>query len=346
MPPMGAADGAMPGCVPPHTGQPKPAGPGGKPAAPSDKDTAKAGLARASREVAKHAGVLARDAIEQAARATRDAATQASDALRRAFAPASDAQAAERAAKAAARAERRRRRHRRGVLVVAAVLVGMFLIRTMVRSTSPRPSWPGNASVMAVQAFADQADAVAATWSEATRQLVASHASQWVALATREPEQAHTLLLARIERLRAQVPLAPEQRATVAGWPEFVDIVPVGETERLQPQLARLVANRDYDKGLAQRLAARAPASLVLASRMLQEVAWDTEEAQRAGARLHRFLSETTGCQDLELVDPDTCEPEVARRQNRPLGKLWRWFVDEFARDEPTWRAYRQLLDR
>ncbi|MBL8736668.1 MAG: serine/threonine protein kinase [Planctomycetes bacterium] len=346
MPPMGAADGVMPGCVPPHTGQPKPAGAGSKPAgAPSDKDAAKAGLARASREVVQHAGVLARDAIEQAARVTRDAATQASEALRRAFAPASDAQAAERAAKAAARAERRRRQQRRGVLVIAVVLVGVFLLRTVVRS-SPRPSWTSNTSMPALEHLAGQMEAFASSWSDVQRELLESHPTSWVTLAARDPEQAHGLLLARIERLRAQVPFAPEQRVKVTDWPAFVDTLPVGETERLQPQIARLAANVDYDENLAERLAARAPASLVLASRLLQQVAWDTPDAQRAGANLHRFLVETTGCRDLELADPDTCEPAAARLQNRPLGNLWRWFVDEFARDDQTWRAYRELLDR
>ena len=345
MPPLRAADGAMPGCVPPHTGQPKSSGSGGKQAAsPAGKDAAKAGLARASREVVQHAGVLARDAIEQAARVTRDAATQASEALRRAFAPESDAQAAERAAKAAARAARRRRRHRQGLLL-ALVLAALLPLIAALRSSS-LPNWSANVPIPALEHLAGKLENLAASWTDGQRQLLESRATSWVALAAREPEQAHTLLLERIERLRAAVPLAPEQRATVTNWPEFVDIVPVGATEQLQPQLARLAADADYDEDLARSLAARAPASLVLASRLLQQVAWDTEEAQRAGAHLHRFLVEATGCRDLELADPDDHEPLVVRQQNRPLGKLWRWFVDEFARDEPTWRAYRQLLDR
>jgi hypothetical protein len=178
------------------------------------------------------------------------------------------------------------------------------------------------------------------------RQLLETHATPWVAIAAREPEQAHTLLLERIERLRAQVPFAPEQRAKVTEWPRFVDTMPLGGTERLQEELAHLAAMQEYDEDLAERLAARAPLSLMLASRQLQQVEWDSPGSRRAGAHLHRFLVEATGCRDLELADPDASDLVTARQQNRALGHLWRWFVDEFARDEPTWRAYRQLLDR
>ena len=61
-----------------------------------------------------------------------------------------------------------------------------------------------------------------------------------------------------------------------------------------------------------------------------------------AGGRYHRLLVDATACRDLDFVTRGRTED--VRAANQALGRLWSWFVNEFAHSESCWYAYPKLL--
>ena len=62
--------------------------------------------------------------------------------------------------------------------------------------------------------------------------------------------------------------------------------------------------------------------------------------------RLQRFLEQATSCHDIVLVDDDQLSAKELAKQNRHLGELWKWFVNEFAHTPRTWEVFKSLLRR
>lgn len=177
--------------------------------------------------------------------------------------------------------------------------------------------------------------------------LVAFAEPRWATTAERDPKSARDELVRRIALMRQQVPLSPVARERVELWPGFT-LASTGDAEEQRDRrLVRLLAtSEDYDEGIAAQLAKRAPRSLFLAAEQLSMLEWTSEADVRAGHHLHRLLVEATGCEDVELADADDVGAEVARRQNKPVGVLWQWFLNEFAHTERAWRFYRRSFPR
>ena len=73
---------------------------------------------------------------------------------------------------------------------------------------------------------------------------------------------------------------------------------------------------------------------------------WRTRDDVRRARRLHALLEATTGCDDLPWLGDDGDEPAALARRNGSLGRLWIWFLNEFAHTGRTWTAYCRLLPR
>jgi serine/threonine-protein kinase len=344
----------LPGCVPPAT----PASPTASPAA-----AAREGFARASREAAQHAGVLARGAFEQAARATREAAQQAEAAIRRGLKAAAGQgdrtevppppPVAPPPPPVAPPPPSPLRRRRRGHLVWPVLGIGVGLL--FWGMATPMRMVPGSHAASSAGAPVGVAKPVAKDRAFhrvmqaplAFDGLVSFAEPRWATTAERDPKSAREELVRRIAQMRQQVPLSPVARERVAQWPGFT-LASTGDAEEQRDRrLVRLLAaSEDYDEGIAAQLAKRAPRSLFLASEHLSTLEWVTEADLRAAHHLHRLLVEATGCEDIELAAADDVGTELARRQNKPVGVLWQWFLNEFAHTERAWRFYRRSFPR
>jgi hypothetical protein len=336
----------LPGCVPPAT-----------PASPSPSAVAREGLARASREAAQHAGALARGAIEQAARVTRDAAQQAEAAIRRSLKAATGAAEPPPATvpppvpvpPRPSPAPRRRR----GLLVLPVLVVlGLLLFFAMLMPVRMLPrevhvASHGSSVAVDVPGADDRAFHRVMQSPLAFDGLVSFAEPRWATLAERDPVSAREELVRRIAQMRQRVPLSSVARERVAQWPGFAMASTGDAEEQRDRRLVRQLASaEDYDERLAAQIAKRAPRTLFLAAEQLSFQEWFQEADLRAAQHLHRLLVEATGCEDIELADADDVGAEVARRQNKPVGVLWQWFLNEFAHTERAWRFYRRSFPR
>jgi hypothetical protein len=177
--------------------------------------------------------------------------------------------------------------------------------------------------------------------------LVSFAEPRWATLAERDPRTAREELVRRIAQMRDRVPLSPVARQGVSQWPSFT-MASTGDPEEQRDRNLLLVFARaaDFDERRAAQIAKRAPRTLFLAAEQLSMLEWTSDEDRRAGHRLHQLLLEATGCEDIELADADDVGLEVARRQNKPVGVLWQWFLNEFAHTERAWRFYRRSFPR
>lgn len=176
-----------------------------------------------------------------------------------------------------------------------------------------------------------------------------THVSQsepdWVRSAMRDPQRAKVELLARIEQLREVAPLSEEARRVAVEVPRFTanEAVLRGRGE-LDRQLQQLLDGADFDEDLAQRLADLAPRSLVVAAEALARVEWRRPRDYECAVRLQRLLEQATGCHELRIYGAaDDPSAELAA-QNRHLGQLWLWFLNEFAHTPRAWRTFVQLM--
>jgi hypothetical protein len=330
-----------------------------------------AGLGRASREAARHAAKIARRAMVQARHAARRAARSANDAMREAMDRSrthgmrrwqawkrlreqrkswKEQREAMRTAAAIA-APPQPRRHRGGWLAAVVVFAALVFVPMVLMPV-------GEPSVYTEVASASRPATVLQDRvgeSSARRQtlrvfhvppqyeaLVSRSEPRWVLLRHQDRDHAHEVLVRSIEQLRRDAPLSPALRATRLDLPAFEVITLDGRTaQKVHEQLDELLDAKSYERGIADKLAKLAPASIVIAAGRFDDIRWEDSSDRKRARRLQQFLEQTTGCQDLPVIDDNSPEAQIA---NRNLGALWMWFVNEFANTPRTWEAYRSLL--
>jgi hypothetical protein len=347
------------GTAPPPAGPP----PLPDPPPPPLSDDPYAGFGRASREAARHAAKIARRAMVQARHAAKRAARSANEAMREAMDRSSNhgmrrwqawnrlreqrktwKEQREAMRAAAAIAAPQRRRNRGSWLTALAVLAALVFL-PMVLMTMGEPSMYTEATSAADRPATVVEPRQTLRVFHVPPQyagLVSRSEPPWVLFAQQDRDHAHDVLVECIEQLRREAPLSPALRATRLDLPSFEVITLDGRTaQRVHTQLDQFLSARSYDRGIAEKLAKQAPASLVIAAGRLDEIRWEDAADRKRAQRLQQFLEQTTGCRDLPLIDDGTPEAEVA---NKNLPGLWMWFVNEFGNTPRTWEAYRSLL--
>jgi serine/threonine protein kinase len=171
--------------------------------------------------------------------------------------------------------------------------------------------------------------------------LVSVKEPDWARLRADNRSQSKQLLLQHIEQLRRQAPMSPAQRVK-AELPEFGQTKQLANEQRVRAQLAELMTARSYDSKLAASIVARGPVGLSLAAQAMAELNYDDKQDVEKARRLHRLLVDATKCRDLTFVSSGSLDK--VGESNRALGRLWLWFVNEFAHTECAWSAYRKLL--
>ena len=182
-----------------------------------------------------------------------------------------------------------------------------------------------------------------ASWPTTFQDLATTGEPPWVALARRDGAAAAAAIERRIDELRRRVPFEPEGRAEVRRWPEFSSTRPLP-----QPMVAELVElvrgvlrSPDVDDALVERTIDIGPLALAALAQQLDAIAFVDHGAIEEARRLHATLERATGCREIEFVGEGHID-DIAPLA-RPLGKLWLWFVHEFARNDRAWRTYRSL---
>jgi hypothetical protein len=89
-----------------------------------------------------------------------------------------------------------------------------------------------------------------------------------------------------------------------------------------------------------------APYTIAVAAEQLANVSFGNRGDLELARRLQRLLEQTTSCHDIVLVDDDNLSGKELAKQNRHLGELWKWFVNEFAHSPRTWQTFQSLLHR
>ncbi|MEZ6037536.1 MAG: protein kinase [Planctomycetota bacterium] len=244
-----------------------------------------------------------------------------------------------------------------GALVTCVAVLFAFLMAQAPRQSVARArgvvvSRTGPADAATPAGSAAVAPATAPRWSTSPlfstyvvpsgfEQLVSTSEPRWAQLAASDPAQAKRLLLQHIERLRDRAPISAKARSNAAELPRFFELQP--PSPQLVQWVEQLQNGRRYDAQLAARIVGRGPTGLAAAAEALERLEWsDAHDLDRA-RMLHRLLVEATACRDLELYDRSGSAEQLGR-YNRPLGSLWRWFVNEFAGTERAWQTYRALL--
>ncbi|MFY9346054.1 MAG: hypothetical protein WAT39_26425, partial [Planctomycetota bacterium] len=177
--------------------------------------------------------------------------------------------------------------------------------------------------------------------------LVSMSEPEWVEQAQHDREASREALLAHIDRLRARAPLRPAERSLQALVPSFEAADPDPQrTLFLEQRFAAFLQQTGYDDEEASRLAQHAPRALVIAATQLDRTDWGNAVQFEQAVRLQHWLAETTGCKDLELVGDGELPRAQQLAANRTLGKLWLWFVNEFAHTERTWRTFQALIPK
>ncbi|MBX3464522.1 MAG: hypothetical protein KF830_15240, partial [Planctomycetes bacterium] len=248
---------------------------------------------------------------------------------------------------------RRRRPHRPlsivgiGVVVAAVALVALLVFQ--VRS-QPQPLPALGVGIPVPAPMAPTESGRAATFAayrvpDDYRQLVSVTEPSWVAQAEQDARAANAALDERWRRWRAAVPLPPQPASRPL--PEFDRLRPVpADTQRaIDLGLAALEEAEALDPVAADELAALGPVALATAAQRLAALRFERPADVATARRLHQFLHHATGCPDPEFVEGGATWREVAR-QNRNLGALWTWVVNEIAHTDRTWRVYRELRGR
>jgi serine/threonine protein kinase len=314
--------------------------------------------AQIANQLARDAGEVVRSAVER----SRTYGTRRLKALQRLRKAHRDSDGAERVAEIATAVaggsspKPRGSRWRWGLAIAAATVAALFTLidgrrgprrRISVASPVPAPAALPPATPAAPRVAANDSGPTFrdASVPVAYAGLVMLAEPAWVDVARRDPARAKALLDAHIARLRAKVPLAPDERAVVEAVPAFRELsITSDQRHAMQRDLAALIDGRGLDDAASRRLAAAAPRSLAVIAAELTKVRWgDDAELQRA-ARLHEWLVEATGCRDLAIVDDGDLDAATLAAQNRHLGDLWLWFVNEFGYTQRGWDTFRQLM--
>jgi len=326
--PPASADGALRGCVPP----------------PLPEDHV-AGLARASREALGHAKVVAKEALDQGKQRLQQAVADARS-RRRAGWP-------RRTAPPPPPSGGRRRRARSPFwffVVVGAVLLsgmGPFACWAPIKITRSH-----NAHSSTEPAFSYGVGGPAAPVAPTEPTIIvngvvhsppapASAASPWLPLVPTAPQEAKRLVEQRLLPLRH----ACQDRLIRLGQsplPIELPRIALQHVQTVETMLDLLVERPSYDASLAEALRAHAPAALQSAAQRLTDFGQPGAPNAEAARRLHRFLSDSTGFEELALSTKGLTTAQF-ERHCQAVGKLWQWLLTEVASDQMVWISYRSL---
>jgi Protein kinase domain len=326
-----------------------------------------AGIGRAGRDLARHAGAIANKAAGEATRFAHKAAQEAQQllrtaldrgrtygtrrfgALRRLRNTHDDGDERERALEIAEAVAEGASRSRRGAfrglaigLGVGALVLAVALIAFRSVGGAPRLVDFSSAGTAAIDR---QPTFRSFRIPSGFEGVVTTSEPKWVALAQRDAAAARAALVQHIERLRQQAPLDFPDRADVPELPAFSAASFDPQRYRMvQAQLDQFLATDSYDDELARILLEQGPPALAMAAERMLSVAWTDPVEVAKAARLHRWLRDSTGCQDLEFADPRQVRVGELAARNGQLGAMWLWFVNEFAHTERTWNTFRRLM--
>ena len=217
-----------------------------------------------------------------------------------------------------------------GVVVLVFVFLSFFLARVGLAGDVPRSI-----------AHEPQRDFVPAEF----RGAVSMDEPGWVGLAQRNLAGAREQLQQHLGRWLSRAPVDGVRRQTVADWPQFRSIVAPSSArvDVVMAELQSLLAAEDYDETIAERLGGHGLWVLQLAADLLQDDG--TPASLQNAQRLHRFLTETTGFQGIELYDDAGLTPLDRLGLNSGIGSLWSWFLHEVGSTQRSWDAYLGLQD-
>ncbi|MEQ1635000.1 MAG: hypothetical protein ABL997_21655, partial [Planctomycetota bacterium] len=220
------------------------------------------------------------------------------------------------------------------VLLATVVLLMVFLI-----PVSGGPRVVQSSVSLAPEAVASAMEDAANGLAEAARNI------EWSRTARRDLELARTQLEEQVEQFRARAPIEIEQRMRKVDLPVFgpIRILDASAFEGLQQQLLQLEISPGYDEGLAEELRTHGVIALKLAAQVLQGRDLASAPLSQNVKNLQRFLQETTGAVEIRLLEDPTASPAARLRANDPVPSLWLWWIDTFARDDETFKAYQKL---
>jgi serine/threonine protein kinase len=336
------------------------------PPAPSDGPDPYTGFRRASKEALGHAGKIAREATSTAREAVQKAAKQAQELVREQLRKSGageptwwsefrqkgrDRAAARAQAKAARIAAREARRaRRRGPLATAlftVIFVGVAFSWLMPARMSRQPiavsAGVGTNAVVGVGP-----DSLYRSYDvpAAYQGLVSMSEPAWVHIATEDRTLAKAQLEEHLARIREVAPFAPDERARSSSVPKLEAVrsqLTNSQQRELGKRLDELVRASALEPELAARLQEFAPESLAVAAERLSALTWQKRTDVEVARRLQDFLVLATGRKDLQLVDDESLSPDKIAAENRYLGRLWSWQLNEIAQTPRTWQVYLSL---
>jgi hypothetical protein len=320
-----------------------------------------AGLTRASRDAARHAGKVASDAVRHAHRIAREAVDGARHAMggarsrahRRGRAAAHlrglpDDTARQEARRIAGEVASRRRPS--VLMVIGAITVGLVFLIAVIAMLLPVRSEGPYAEIASV-GVEMAPPPLFRVGSVPPRYAVAVSTStpDWVAVAQQNLAEGQEMLRQHLERMRELAPLRAEQRDGASDLPgirvQMWEYAPEQQAQMLAT-LEQFVDDPAFEPILANELMQWAPGVLAVAADQLGELRFEDPEGLARARRLQQLLVYATGCRDIELVDDGMLTGRELARANRHLGTLWKWYLNEVARDSQTWQAFRSLRAR
>ena len=328
------ATGASPGPASAATARPMPE----PPPLPGEGVDPYTGLGRAGMEAARHGRVIAGEAVQAARKLSAQVVQEVSKGLQN-YRRQRGSRLRRRANRPAAGPVRSRAGVAWALVFATMLLVCGFVVMLMLGSTGASPQ---------LTVLSNRAESTFRSYRlpMGYERLVATSEPSWARLASTDAETAKAQLQQRMEQLRALAPLAAAARHQVLQLPEFDTLnLDAGSLKRLRAELQQLAAS-DAPEAQAADLATAEPASLAVAAALLAETRWLQPEDLERARRLHHWLQQATGCYEIEFVDDASLPLAELRQVNQPIGKLWQWFVNEFAHTPRTWQAYRELMHR
>ena len=213
--------------------------------------------------------------------------------------------------------------------------------RTGSSSVAMKPAEPSSAEAAKLANLDDKPVYRSSMVPTELSSLVSSEEPRWAALRAYQPEQSKQLLLQHIQRLRQGAPMSPVQRVAV-DLPVFECRPNLPREMAIRDQIAVFTVQRGYDSTLASNIAKKGPPALALVAKTMTELDCSQPQDLEKARRLQRLMVAATACKDLDLVTSGS--PDHLRTANQALGRLWQWFVNEFAHTERSWYVYQKSL--
>ncbi|MEO6596907.1 MAG: serine/threonine-protein kinase [Planctomycetota bacterium] len=302
------------------------------------------GLGRASRDAARHAKKIARQALEKARTESKKHFAGMHAALRRG-----------RHRRDPVAGIEVRVKRRRSVVGKLMAVGAMFALMLLVFYTAMVPDSMAPAEVASVPAPFPPGDPFLVAGSDSLfqsfdvpkslRGQVSMREPTWVSTARRDPDAAERAIEQHVAKLRRAAPWDSEQRAHFTRLPKLTMLHRVGEpgaAERTE-LVEQFVREPDFDKDIAVQIEQLGPAALAQVAARLGQVDWQSQDGRKSACRLHELLQQATGCQEIEFAQDGTMPPDDVVRANSQLADVWNWFLNEFAGTPAAWQTYQKL---